>query len=539
MGLRASRRRAVQAALATAATVTLPRSRIAAQQATPTAGGGATITAAQVQSALDRLDGLVEDGMARTGLPGAAVAVVYGDAVVYAKGFGVREAGKPEPVTPETVFQIASLSKSLSSTLVAAVVGDGATTWDATIGRLEPEFALSDPWVSDRVTIRDMLCHRSGLPAYGGDPLVFTFGYDRDECLRRLRYYELATSFRTTWAYSNLGFSAGAYAAARAAGRAWEELAETRLFAPLGMTSTSYRFADFGRRENRAAPHYRTQDGAWKTGDLTDDDAAAPAGGVSSNLRDLTRWLRLHLAGGTFEGQPVVASEPLRETYQPQIVAFSPPDPATGPPAFYGLGWTVSYDDRGRLEVTHGGDFNSYSTQATLLPGSGLGILVLCNGGASAVRGAIPKAFLETVTQGEPSQDWVGAIETSFAAALAGILEASAPFPQGEPPADAAPHLPLDAYTGAYADAIHGEVTVREGNGALVLTFGPNGVQHQLSPWDRDAFSYLLTGSEGAQLAQYGVLFTVGPEGRAVAAQIGLGGVGPEATATFTRASGA
>src|SRR5215211_6708985 len=534
MTLRTSRRSVVQTALATAAVATLPRSRAAAEQATPVPGEAA-ITAAQVEAALDRLDSLIEDGMAQTGLPGAAVAVVYNDEVVYERGFGVRELGKPEPITPETVFQIASLSKSVSSTLVAAVVGDGTTTWDATIGSLAPDFALAEPYVSDQVTIRDMLCHRSGLPAYGGDPLVSTFGYDRDECLRRLRSYPLTTPFRTTWAYSNLGFSAGAYAAAWAAGESWEDLAETRLFAPLGMTSSSYRFEDFGRRENRAAPHYRTRDGIWELGDLTDDDAAAPAGGVSSNLRDLTRWLRLHLAGGMFDGQPVVASEPLRETYRPQILVGSPPDPATGPAYFYGLGWTVSYDDRGRLVVTHNGDFNSYSTQATLLPGSGLGILVLCNGGASAVREAIPKAFLELVTRGEPSQDWVSAIETSFAAALASILATSTPFPQGEPPADAAPPLPLAAYTGTFTNTTYGEVTVREENGGLVLAFGPTGVRHRLNPWDRDAFSYRLIGSEGAQLAQFGVLFTIGPEGLADAVLVSLAGVGPDAAATFTR----
>jgi CubicO group peptidase (beta-lactamase class C family) len=517
----------------TAAVATLPRSHAAAHQATPVPGETA-ITAAQVQSALDRLDGLIEDGMTQTGLPGAAVAVVYGDAVVYAKGFGVREVGKPEPITPETVFQIASLSKSISSTLVAAVVGDGTTTWDATISGLEPGFALSDPWVSDQVTIRDMLCHRSGLPAYGGDPLVSTFGYDREECIRRLRSYPLATPFRTTWAYSNLGFSAGAYAAASAAGESWEDLAEERLFAPLGMTSTSYRFEDFGRRENRAAPHYRTADGVWEPGDLTDDDAAAPAGGVSSTLRDLTRWLRLQLAGGMFDGQQVVASDPLHESYQPQIVLGSP-GPGASFTSFYGLGWYVSYDDRGRLVVTHGGDFNSYSTQANLLPGSGLGIVVLCNGGASAVRGAIPEAFLEMVTKGEPSRDWVSAIETASAAYLASILATSAPFPQGEPPADAAPPLPLDAYTGTYTNTTYGEVTVRDEAGDLVLKFGPNGIQHQLNAWDRDAFSYLLTGSEGAQLAQFGVLFTIGPEGQADAVLVSLAGVGPDAAATFTR----
>ena len=307
------------------------------------------------------------------------------------------------------------------------------------------------------------------------------------------------------------------------------------MFAPLGMTSTSYRYADFERRENRAAPHYRTPEGVWELGDLTDDDAAAPAGGVSSNLRDLTQWLRLHLAGGMFDGQQVVASDPLRETHRPQIVAFSPPDPAAGP--------RRSTDWGGPSPTTTGAGWKSATAAISTAtaprppccPGSGLGILVLCNGGASAVRGAIPKAFLEMVTQGEPSQDWVSAIETSFAAALASILATSTPFPQGEPPADAAPPLPLDAYTGAYSNTIYGEVTVRDEAGALVLKFGPNGVQHRLNPWDRDAFSYRLTGSEGAQLAQFGVLFTVGPEGQAVAAQISLGGVGPDAVATFTR----
>src|SRR5215203_5834215 len=172
MTLRASRRRAIQAALATAAVATLPRSRAAAHQATPTAGGEATITTAQVQSALDRLDSLIEDGMAQTGVPGTAVAVVFNDEVVYERGFGVRELGKPDPITPETVFQIASLSKPISSTVVAAVVGDGLTAWDATLASLEPEFALADPWVSDQVALRDLFSHRSGLPAYGGDDLI-------------------------------------------------------------------------------------------------------------------------------------------------------------------------------------------------------------------------------------------------------------------------------------------------------------------------------------------------------------------------------
>jgi CubicO group peptidase (beta-lactamase class C family) len=541
MTLRASRRRAVQAALATAAVATLPRSRAAAQPATPTAAGDAAITAAQVQSAVDRLDSLIAEGMTQTGVPGTAVAVVYNDEVVYEHGFGVRELGKPEPITPETVFQLASLSKPISSTVVAALVGDGTTTWDATISSLDPGFALSDPYVGDQVTIRDMLSHRSGLPAYSGDPLIWDFGYDRNECLRRLRFYDQATPLRTTWAYNNLAFSAGAYAAARAANHAWEDLAEARLFAPLGMRSTSYRFADFGRRENRAAPHYRTASGTWAPGHLDVDDAAAPAGGVSSNLRDLTQWLRLQLAAGTFAGQPVVASDPLRETHRPQIV-LGAPGPGAWFTSFYGLGWFVSYDDRGRVLLSHGGDFSSYNTLATLLPAAGLGIVVLCNGWPGALRTAIPQAFVEMVTQGEPSQDWVRAIETATATAVASQLETSPPFPQGEPPADALPPLPLDAYTGTYTNPTYGEVTVREDAGNLVLAYGPTGKQGTLAPWNRDAFSMPLVGADARTLALAGianaadiVLFTIGFAGHAEAALVPLSGVGPEAEATFTR----
>jgi hypothetical protein len=238
-----------------------------------------------------------------------------------------------------------------------------------------------------------------------------------------------------------------------------------------------------------------------------------------------------------FDGQQVVASDHVRETYRPQIVLGSP-GPGASFTSFYGLGWYVSYDDRGRLVVTHGGDFNSYSTQANLLPESGLGIVVLCNGGASAVRGAIPEAFLEMVTKGEPSRDWVSEIETASAAYLASILATSAPFPQGEPPADAAPPLPLDAYTGTYTNTTYGEVTVRDEAGDLVLAFGPTGVQRTLVPWTRDTFSMPLPGADGAQIAQLGVLFTIGPEGQADAALVSLGGVGPDAAATFTRVTG-
>lgn len=531
-----SRRRAIQTAMATAAVASIPltKAAAAAHQTTPAAADATEISTNQVEFALGKLDGLIEDAMKRTGVPGAAVAVVYNDEVVYERAFGIREVGKPEPITPETVFQLASMSKSISSTLVAAVVGDGATTWDAVAAHLLPGFAMSDPWLSAQVTLRDLFSHRSGLPGYAGDNLTSTFGYGREESVHRLRFIPPATPLRTSFAYANLPLSVAAYAAAKGTGQTWEALADKRLFAPLGMSTSSYRLADYMGRTNKAAPHYKTQDGAWALGEVTDADASAPAGGVSTNVRDLTQWIRLQLGGGSFEGTEVVASAALLETRRPQILAGSPPNPADGPASFYGLGWYLEYDDRGRLLMHHIGDFNSgFRTGVSLLPAAGLGIVVLSNAWPNALPDGIPKAFFEIAERGEQTKDWIGIFEDQTAAGLAAV-SAAAPFPRGEAPTDG-PALSLVAYTGTYTNELLGDLTVKEEDGGLVLEIGPLPTRLPLKHWDRDVFTYPLPLSGEVLLGKLGVQFMIGPSRKATTVALGLPTVGPDSTALFTR----
>ena len=524
----------MQTILSAAAVATLPPLPRRRPSSTSIVTNEAMITPDQVEAALPKLDGLLEDAMMRTGVPGAAVAVVYDDAVVYERAFGVREVGKPDAVTPETVFQLASMAKSISSTLVAAVVGDGATTWDAVAADLLPGFALSDPWLSAQVTLRDLFSHRSGLPAYAGDSLTSTFSYGREESVRRLRYMPPATSLRTSFAYANLPLSVAAYAAAMATGKTWEDLADERLFAPLGMATSSYRLADYMGRTNKAAPHYRTREGAWALGEVTDAGASSPAGGVSTTVQDLTRWMRLQLGGGVFEGAEVVASAPLLETRRPQILVGSPPNPADGPALFYGLGWFLQYDERGRLLMHHIGDFNSgFRTGVSLLPAAGLGIVVLSNAWPNSLSDAIPKAFFEIVERGEPTKDWIGIFEAQTAAALAVVSDA-APFPRGDAPAGGPP-LSLDAYTGSYTNELYGDITIREKNGGLVLEFGPLPTRLELEHWDRDVFTFPLPPSGEVMLGKLGVQFMIGPSRKATTATLGLPTVGPDANALFTR----
>ena len=206
-----------------------------------------------VANAVAKLDGVVDELMKKSGVPGMAVAVVHGGKTVYAKGFGVKDVRSGDRIDPDTVFQLASLSKPLSATVVAHQVGTNVIGWDTPIVSKLPWFALSDPAVTQMVSVGDMFSHRSGLPDHAGDMLE-DLGYDRRHVLDRLRQLPL-DPFRISYAYTNFGLTTGAEAVAVSAGKSWEDLADEVLFRPLGMGSTSYRFADYEARPDRAVGH--------------------------------------------------------------------------------------------------------------------------------------------------------------------------------------------------------------------------------------------------------------------------------------------
>ncbi|MEQ9126551.1 MAG: serine hydrolase domain-containing protein, partial [Alphaproteobacteria bacterium] len=164
----------------------------------------------RIDAALGRLDDLVAAILDRSKVPGLAVAVVRDGRTVYAKGFGVRRVGAPETVDSETVFQIASLSKAVGATVVAAQVTAGQVAWDMPVTTALPWFALADPWVTRHVTVGDLYAHRSGLPDHAGDDLE-DLGFGRQAILERLRLLPLAP-FRASYAYTNFGLTAAAEA---------------------------------------------------------------------------------------------------------------------------------------------------------------------------------------------------------------------------------------------------------------------------------------------------------------------------------------
>jgi CubicO group peptidase (beta-lactamase class C family) len=461
----------------------------------------------QVDKAIREIENLAQKQIQENALPGLAIAVVFQDKTVYAKGFGVRDVNAKTPVDVDTVFQLASMSKPIGSTVVAKLVGEGKITWDSKLSALDPTFAMFDPWVTREVTLRDMYAHRSGLPEHAGD-LLEDLGFSRGEILHRLRYQRPATSFRSHYAYTNFGLTEAALAAAKAYGLEWEEAAEQELFKPLGMTSTSSRYADFVARANKALGHVMV-DGKWVQKFKRDPEAQSPAGGVSSSVNDVAKWMRLQLANGKFDGKQIVDEKALAETHHPHMLTGF--NPFTQMPTFYGLGWNVSYDQEGRLRLNHSGAFDlGAGTYISLVPGEQLGIVVLTNAYPLGIAEALGTTFLDIALYGKPTQDWFALFKQVYSnpAAIGTVLG----FDYSKPPASPAPALKNSAYTGRYTDDFFGDISIVEKDGGLAIVQGPNNKTFPMKHYDRDTFTYETEGENA--VGRSGITFTIGSDGK-------------------------
>jgi CubicO group peptidase (beta-lactamase class C family) len=438
-----------------------------------------------VDDAVAKLDGLVDDLMKKSGLPGMAVAVVHGGKTLYAKGFGVKDVRDGDDasneVNPDTVFQLASLSKPLGSTVVAHQVGVNAISWDTPIVEKLPWFALADPVVTKMVTIGDMYAHRSGLPDHAGD-LLEDLGYDRRYVLDRLRDYPL-DPFRTTYAYTNFGLTAAAEAVAVGAGKSWEDLSQDVLYRPLGMASTSSRFDEFLARANRAVGHIHVDD-RYAPDYVRDPQPEAPAGGVSSSVNDMTRWLTMMLANGSHEGKQVVDSKALLPALTPQSVSDRASEPAMRS-GFYGYGFNVGTTSAARQQLSHSGAFVLGSgTNFLMLPSADVAIVALTNATPSGVPETLTAEFADLVQFGKVREDWWTAYHNAFEQ----MEQPEGSLVGQQPPAAPPPPAPLASYVGSYANSFWGPARVTERDGGLELALGPKLVV-PLKHWDGDVFS--------------------------------------------------
>jgi CubicO group peptidase (beta-lactamase class C family) len=464
------------------------------------------ITRGQVRLAVDSLDRIARDVMRRTRIPGMAVAVVHGGRVVYARGFGVRRLGRSAKVDPDTVFQIASVSKSVGATVVARAVGRGVVAWSDPVTKHLADFELSDPAVTRMVTIGDLYSHRSGIPGEAGDDLE-GLGFSRMQIIRRLRLLPL-NPFRVTYGYSNFGMTTAAEAVARAAGMPWERLSERLLYEPLGMRSTSSTYADFLGRRNRATIHARVEDG-FAAKYIRDPDAQSPAGGVSSSARDMSRWMALNLAAGRWRGEQLIDPAALLQAHTAQIVN-APAKTPTSRSNHYGYGFNVEASSSGQVRWGHSGAFFvGTGTCFGMLPAGDVGIVVLTNAAPVGAAEAVAFSFTDIARTGRVERDWLG----YFGPLFDSLFVNHSPVATDPPPTNPSPARRAGAYVGTYANEYYGALEVTARDGALRLRIGPKQLTARLRHYDGDTFAWFPPGGNGDPLSA--VTFAGNPSGAA------------------------
>lgn len=467
----------------------------------PNSVSGIPVSDEQIEAAIQALPSLVKQAMQETGIPGAAVAVVHKDRLVYAEGFGVRSVETGEPVDADTVFQLASVSKPIGATVIAAEIAEGKIDWDTPVVQWLPDFQLSQPSLTPLVTVGDLYAHRSGLPEHVADDLE-SLGFDAEAILERMHLVPFVGTFRHHYAYTNYGLTYGAYAVAAAAGTDWATLSENKLYEPLGMSSTSSRHADYLAHPKRARMHMRVE-GEWKPLFEFETDGASPAGGVSSSVRDMAAWLRMVLADGRFEGEQVVDADALHEALSPQNKR------ATVPPShrasFYGYGFGIDYSPSGRSVIAHSGAFLAgAATAIQLIPSLDLGFVVLTNAQPIGVVERLSGEFADLVQFGEMRTDWKGFIGPAFEQVFAPWGDLSGK----EPPADPAPPQDLAAYEGRYTSPYFGDAEVVARDDGLDIKLGPAQKAWSTEHWDGDVFVLDIPRDQGPEGSRSSVRFS-------------------------------
>jgi CubicO group peptidase (beta-lactamase class C family) len=456
--------------------------------------------AASVRRALPAFDQLASSMVARSGVPGAAVAVIAGDKAMYVRCFGLREIGRPDQVDDDTLFQLGAVSQAYTTTLLAALAGEGELRWDEPVRRVWPGFRLHDPWASREATFRDLTAARSGLPAYAGSELR-AFGYGRAEILRRLGYLPPVSGFRAAYAAQDALVAAAAAGAERATGDLWARLLRERVLEPIGDDGTVTGYRGFVTALDKATPH-RLLAGSMVPQDPQDETVFAPALGVSSSLSQLITFARLQLNGGAVGGERVAPAGVLGQT----LKAATAMDAGESGPRTAGLGWSLaSFDDR-LIASAEGGLASGSSAVVSLVPDDGVAVIVLANAypeGAALGR-ALTKTLVDVAVLGAAQDDWLAREQAAVVNTAGGDAHVGAALDvpgarclalPAEPPAGAPAPRQRRAYVGVYENRYYGHVTVRPGRGdGLTVRLG-RGATLRYVPWSADIWRDTASGT--------------------------------------------
>lgn len=444
-------------------------------------------------SALQGFDELVEKTREAWQVPGLAIAIVKGNRVVYAKGFGYRDLDKKLPVSENTLFPIGSSTKAFTTFVLASLADDGKFDWDKPVTTYLPSFRLFDRVLTERMTGRDLVTHRSGLPRhdllwYGAPDLP------RTELVKRLPYLENNKDLRERWQYNNLMFLTAGVVGETLTGKTWEDNVRERILKPLGMNRSGFTLKDM-QADPDFSLGYREDADTFKVErmDFRELVNMGPAGSINSSVKEMANWVILHLGDGELPeslsgpaaGKRILRAGSMKDLHTPQMTrgdgSSETPEIV---PVGYALGWFVDVY-RGRRVVHHGGNIDGFSSMVALLPQDDLGFVVLTNMNGTPTRDLLVRHAIDRILKLDPV-DWSGQALTKRDAARKQGTEAKSKLNETKKPN--APHShPISEYAGAYTHPGYGTLTITTtSDGALAFTY--NNITTTLEHWHYDIF---------------------------------------------------
>ena len=468
---------------------------------------------------LNGFDEYVIKAMKAWETPGVAIAIVKGDQIVLAKGYGVRKIGEPGVVDERTLFAIGSSSKAFTAAAIAILVDQGKVKWDDPVTKYLPGFEMYDPYVTRELTVRDLLTHRSGLQR--GDFLWYGSEIDRDEIVRRARFLKPSWSLRSTFGYQNIMYLAAGQLVAKVSGKTWDEFIKQHIFAPLSMNSSSTSVNAFKMVDNVASPHAKVE-AKLQVIPWRNIDNIAPAGSINSNVLDMAQWVRLQLAQGTITNNRVFSAAAAKEMHASQtVIRFEPPYSMFYPEARflnYGLGWFLS-DYRGRKVVEHGGAIDGMRAQVAMIPEEKLGLVVLSNLNGSALPVALMYRIFDSFLGATP-RDWSADL-LKTARTLEEQGKAAEKKQESERAIGTKPSVALDKYAGTYRNDLYGDVKIANNEAKLNLRFGP-AFTSDLEHWHYDTFRARFFAAGDAKIF---VTFALNAQGKVDTLVLGMPGM--------------
>ncbi|MCO6483440.1 MAG: serine hydrolase [Flavobacteriales bacterium] len=434
--------------------------------------------------ALDSLDRYLADAVVQFDQPGLAVGIVKDGALVWSKGYGKLDLAKPDPVTPQSIFHLASISKAFTATAIGLLVDDGKLGWDDHVQQHMPEFATADPYVSAHMTVTDLLCHRAGYLTFDDDLLWYGTRYTQPEIMARHAGMPLTYEFRTQFGYSNLMYIAAAQLIERVSGKTWNAFITERILQPLGMARTTVDVPSLARFTDVALPHVRKgQDPAapQKSMPYQDLPGADGATGINSCVEDLAKWDAMWADEGKANGKPFISPATYRMLTANHL-------PMGGRREGAALGWFIE-DFNGNTVITHSGGMPGFILNHAVVPDKDLAVIALGNGDSYAVFAVTNKVL--DLYLGDGTADPVGRMipriqELEQEDALRRADRAKARQ------AKTKPSVPLDSLAATYTDKIYGDarIAVQDGKATLTLVPAAGLFSGPLSHWHHDTWQW-------------------------------------------------